>query len=332
MESYHILMVGNAIVDILSQIDDSFLQEHSIAKGRMELITKDRAEMLYAQTLHKVEMSGGSAANSAAAFANLGGKVAFIGKVADDPLGKIYRQDLRQRNVGFFTEPLKDMLRTGRSMVFTTSDGERSMQTYLGAATSLGVEDISPVMIDQVQLLYLEGYLWDSASAKEAMYFAIDKAEQNGKKIALSLSDPFCVSRYREEFSQMVLQGRCHIIFCNEEELQALYPEICFSKALKFLQNYIKEFAFVTRGSNGSYLVTKDSIKEIPAYVVRNLVDTTGAGDLYAAGVLYGYMQGWSLEDSCKLGSFCGAEIVQQLGPKLPYCLRKAAQEAGFIV
>ncbi len=301
MAKYDVLTIGNAIVDIIARCDDSFLEENGIIKGAMNLINADRAELLYSRMGPAVEASGGSAGNTAAGVASLGGRAAYFGKVADDQLGEIFTHDIRAQGVHFQTKPLDGHPPTARSMIFVTEDGERSMNTYLGACVELGPEDVEDDVVAQSKVTYFEGYLWDPPRAKDAIREAARIAHAHGRETAMTLSDSFCVHRYRSEFLELMRSGTVDIVFANRQEALALYETEDFDRALELLAKDCK-LAAVTLSEEGSVVVRGAERVRVGASVLEQVVDTTGAGDLYAAGFLFGYTSGRSLEECSKLG------------------------------
>jgi sugar/nucleoside kinase (ribokinase family) len=330
MSEFDVLCIGNAIVDIIARAEDDFLHENTIIKGAMNLIDADRAELLYDRMGPAVETSGGSAGNTAAGVASLGGAASFFGKVADDHLGGIYRHDIRAQGVAFDTKPLAGPPPTARSMIFVTPDGERSMNTYLGACVELGPEDIEEDKVAGSKVTFFEGYLWDPPRAKDAIRMAADIAHANGRKMSMTLSDPFCVDRYRDEFLDLMRSGTVDIVFANEEEAKALYQTGDFETALEAMRADC-DVAVVTRSEKGSIAMTSRETASVSAFEIDNLVDTTGAGDLYAAGFLWGYTQDRSLEDCAHLGSLAASVVIQQIGPRPQISLRQAAIDAGLL-
>lgn len=283
MAKYDVLTIGNAIVDIIARCDDSFLEENGIIKGAMNLINADRAELLYSRMGPAVEASGGSAGNTAAGVASLGGRAAYFGKVADDQLGEIFTHDIRAQGVHFQTKPLDGHPPTARSMIFVTEDGERSMNTYLGACVELGPEDVEDDVVAQSKVTYFEGYLWDPPRAKDAIREAARIAHAHGRETAMTLSDSFCVHRYRSEFLELMRSGTVDIVFANRQEALALYETEDFDRALELLARDCK-LAAVTLSEEGSVVVRGAERVRVGASVLEQVVDTTGAGDLYAAG------------------------------------------------
>ncbi|MAS06996.1 MAG: adenosine kinase [Ahrensia sp.] len=330
MSEFDVLCIGNAIVDIIARAEDDFLHANSIIKGAMNLIDADRAELLYDRMGPAVETSGGSAGNTAAGVASLGGKAAFFGKVADDHLGGIYRHDIRAQGVAFDTQPLAGTPPTARSMIFVTPDGERSMNTYLGACVELGPEDIEEDKVAVSAVTFFEGYLWDPPRAKDAIRKAAEIAHANNRRMSMTLSDPFCVDRYRDEFLDLMRSGTVDIVFANEEEMKSLYQTGDFETALEAFRADCG-VAIVTRSEKGSIAMTAEETASVSAREIDNLVDTTGAGDLYAAGFLYGYTKGHTLENCAHLGSLAAAVVIQQIGPRPQISLHQAAIDAGLV-
>jgi len=320
------LAIGNAIVDIYAQEKDDFLISNGIIKGAMNLIDVSRAQLLQDRMGKSVKSSGGSAANTAAGMASLGGRVAFMGKIASDHLGQVFAHDLRGQGVVYDTPPLtQSQIPTARSMIFITPDGERSMNTYLGACVEFGPEDVEISKVAAAKITYFEGYLWDPPRAREAIRLALRIAHERGRKTAISLSDPFCVDRYRDEFLSLIKQGEVDIVIANEAELMSLYQTQDFEAALRAIRVDCHHVAAITRGEKGSIIVQREENFAVPALKPDKIIDTTGAGDLYASGFLYGYAQGFSLHDAARLGSFAASLIIQQIGPRLNFSLKEAA-------
>ncbi|MGB7431527.1 MAG: adenosine kinase [Ahrensia sp.] len=330
MTQHDVLCIGNAIVDIIARADDDFLRDNGIIKGAMNLIDAERATSLYDKMGPAVETSGGSAGNTAAGIASMGGKAAYFGKVTDDGLGTIFRHDIRAQGVAFDTLPLIAEPPTARSMIFVTPDGERSMNTYLGACVELTPDDVEEDKAAGSQVTYFEGYLWDPPQAKDAIRKTADIAHANGRQVAMSLSDPFCVDRYRDEFLDLMRSGTVDIVFANSDEVKSLYQTADLDTAINALAADCTLGA-VTMSENGSMIVRGNERVSIAAAPIKELVDTTGAGDLYAAGFLYGYTQGHDLETSGKLGSLAAGIIVEQIGPRPQVSLHQAAIDAGLI-
>lgn len=330
MPEYDVLCIGNAIVDIIARTDDKFLVDNDIIKGAMNLIDAERADLLYERMGPAIEASGGCAGNTAAGIASFGGRAAFFGKVADDHLGRIYRHDIRAQGVAFDTKALDETPPTARSMIFVTPDGERSMNTYLGACVELGPEDIEGDKVVGSKVTYVEGYLWDPPRAKEAIVAAAKIAHGHGREMAMTLSDSFCVDRYRGEFLDLMRSGTIDIIFANEAEVKSLYETSSFEKAIEALRADCR-LAAVTRSEKGSVVVSREETIAVAASEIDELVDTTGAGDLYAAGFLFGYTQDKSLEDCARLGSLAAGIVIQQIGPRPMASLKQAAEQEGLI-
>jgi sugar/nucleoside kinase (ribokinase family) len=322
--TFDVTAIGNAIVDVIAQADDTLLQKHNLPKGAMNLIDAATAERLYSIMGPGVESSGGSAGNTIAGIASLGGKAAYIGKVADDQLGQVFTHDIRAVGVSYDTAPLKGGLPTARSLIFVTPDAQRTMQTFLGACTQLGPEDVNMDFIASSKVVYLEGYLWDLPRAKTAMRDAALRAKSSGVKVSLTLSDAFCVSRFRDEFLELA-ERYVDILFANESEILSLYQAKTFDDALQQVRKHC-EIAALTRSEKGSVVVNGDEVHVIDAVKGVKVVDTTGAGDAYAAGFLYGYTQGRDLATCGRLGGVLAAEVISQYGPRArPEVNRKAA-------
>ena len=330
MTQYDVLCIGNAIVDIIARCEDDFLIENGIIKGAMNLIDAERAELLYSRMGPAIEASGGSAGNTAAGIASFGAKAAYFGKVRDDHLGQIFTHDIRAQGVAFDTQPLTGETPTARSMIFVTSDGERSMNTYLGACVELGPEDVEPQKAEGAKVTYFEGYLWDPPRAKDAIRETARLAHEAGNEVAMTLSDPFCVDRYRDEFLELMRSGTVDIVFANESELKSLYQTTSFEAALDAARADCK-LAAVTRSEQGSVIVRGAETVEVKAIEIAELVDTTGAGDLYAAGFLFGYTAGRDLLACGNLGSLAAGLVIQQVGPRPHKNLHDAAREAGLL-
>lgn len=314
--------IGNAIVDVFSKTEDSFLEEHGLVKGSMNLIDPDRAEYLYGEMGPAVELSGGSAANTIAGIAALGGRAGFIGKVANDQLGQIYAHDIRSIGVEF-TTPFSDGKEpTARSYILITPDGERTMNTYLGACQTLAPGDVDEDQISRAKITYLEGYLWDPPSAKEAFLRAIDIAHRADRRIALTLSDLFCVDRYRDEFLDL-LNKHVDILFANEDELKSLYGIDDTEEAIRRIHKDA-DIAAITRGANGSTIIANSDRIDVPA-VATNVEDTTGAGDLFAAGFLYGLSRDLPILRCGEIASACAGEIISHVGARPEADLKEVA-------
>lgn len=331
MSRYDVLSIGNAIVDIIARCDDDFLHDNEITKGAMNLIDAERAELLYERMGPAIETSGGSAGNTAAGIAGFGGQVAYFGKVAADHLGHIFTHDIRAQGVAFDTIPLDRDPPTARSMIFVTPDGERSMNTYLGACVELGPEDVEADKAAAAKVTYFEGYLWDPPLAKDAIRLTAKLSHEAGNEVAMTLSDPFCVDRYRDEFLELIRSKTVDIVFANESELKSLYQTASLEAGLEAMRKDCK-LAAITRSEKGSIIVDGENTVMIDAIEIDTLTDTTGAGDLYAAGFLYGYTNGRQLEACGQLGSLAAGLVIQQIGPRPQYNLLQAAQQAGLVV
>jgi sugar/nucleoside kinase (ribokinase family) len=328
---FDVLGIGNAIVDVMARIEDDFLVRESLAKGTMHLIDAERADALHRAIPSPVQRSGGSAGNTTAGVASLGGSAAFIGKVADDPLGVLYRSDMHDTGVHFTTRPLKEGAPTARSMILITPDGERTMNTYLGACQMLGPEDIDEHVVTGAAITYLEGYLWDPPRAKEAFRHAAKVAHRAGRKVALTLSDAFCVDRYRAEFKDLVRSRTVDILFANDLELKSLYTTSSLEAAVDAVRAEGLLTA-VTIGGDGAIVVTPDGMVTVPATPVDDVVDLTGAGDLFASGFLFGLARGMAHADAARLGTMAAAEVIGHIGPRPATRLDGLARGLGFAV
>ena len=328
---FDVLTIGNAIVDIISKCEDDFLVNNEIIKAAMNLIDEDRAEALYAAMGPAIETSGGSAGNTAAGLASLGASVAYFGKVADDHLGDVFRHDTRAIGVHFETESLKDSLNTARSMIFVTPDGERSMNTYLGACTKMTPADVDAEVVGASGITYFEGYLWDPEDAKAAIRETARIAHQHDRKVAMSLSDSFCVDRFREEFLELIRTKTVDIVFANDAEVKSLYQTSSFDSAISAIREDCA-LSIITRGSEGSTVVTREQTSQVKAYPIKELIDTTGAGDLFASGFLFGLARDFDMETCARLGGLCAAEVIQHIGPRPQVSLKQLAEQNGFAV
>ena len=329
MPDYDVLCIGNAIVDIIAQCDEAFLADNGIIKGAMNLIDAERAELLYRRMGPAVEASGGSAGNTAAGIASFGGRAAYFGKVSKDHLGEIFTHDIHAQGVAFDTRPLTGTPPTARSMIFVTPDGERSMNTYLGACVELGPEDVEADKAAGAAVTYFEGYLWDPPRAKEAIRLTAQHAHAAGREVSMTLSDSFCVDRYRAEFLDLMRSRTVDIIFANSHEIKSLYQTSSFDEALAQIRKDCR-IAAVTRSEKGSVIVNGDDTFVIEATRINELVDTTGAGDLYAAGFLHGYTKGRDLKTCGDLGSLAAGLVIQQIGPRPRQNLKQEAEQAGL--
>ncbi len=308
-----ILGIGNAIVDVLARAEDAFLDRHGMVKGSMRLIDAAEAERIYAAMGPGVESSGGSAANTCAAAAALGARVGFLGKVAADQLGTVFRHDITAAGVHFPTPPLTGGAPTARCLILVTPDGQRTMNTYLGACVAFGEEDLDVAALRSARITYLEGYLFDPPAAQAAFRAASAAAHAAGRKVAITLSDPFCVARHREAFLAFVRE-EADILFANEAEICALYEVERFEHAAALVRGDV-DLAVLTRGPQGSVIVAGDATHEVPAMPVR-VVDTTGAGDAYAAGFLAALAQGRALPECGRWGSVAAAEAISHFGAR----------------
>jgi fructokinase len=329
-KSLDVVGIGNAIVDVLVQAEEGFLDNHGLTKGTMALVDEQQAERLYASVGPGLETSGGSAANTLAGIAQLGGRAGFIGRVRDDQLGAIFAHDIRSVGARFDTPAATSGPSTARCLILVTPDAQRTMCTYLGASVGLHPADLDLAMVAQAKVLYLEGYLWDSDEAKQAFIAAAEVARANGGEVALSLSDAFCVERHRDSFQDLV-DGHVDILFANEMEITALYKANSFEEAAAQVRGRCR-IAALTRSEQGSLILSGDDTLTIEPFKLGPLVDTTGAGDLYAAGFLHAYTQGESLAACGRLGSLCAGAVVTQLGPRpqgsLPQLVASHAQAA----
>ncbi len=313
--SVQLLGISNAIVDVLAHVDDEFLQQIRAVPGSMTLIDQDRAREIYGQMGPATEMSGGSVANTIAGFANLGGSAAYIGKVKADQLGTIFNHDMRSLGVDIRLKAAQGGAPTARSHVLITKDGQRTMQTYLGACLELSLADITTETIGAPKAILLEGYVWDIAEGPALARKAAEIARGNGTAIALSLSDSYCVERHRETFAEFV-KNDADIIVADEDEINALLGTSNIDETMTALNGYDNLFA-ITRSEKGSVIVHRDERVEHPAIPVEKIVDTTGAGDAYCAGFLYGWANGQPLSQCARLGTFCATQVIQQLGARI---------------
>jgi adenosine kinase len=327
---YDVLGIGNAIVDVIARAEDDFLVAHGMHKGAMALIDEARAASIYEAMGPAMESSGGSAANTIVGVASFGGRAAFVGKVKDDELGRAFAHDIRAARVAFDTPPASDGPSTARCYIMVTPDGERTMNTYLGAAQDLHPNDIDETAIASAALIYLEGYLWDPPRAKEAFVKAAHIAHKAGRQVALTLSDAFCVDRYRAEFLELIRKGTIDILFANERELHSLYETADFDTAVKALRAEAR-LAVVTRSEKGCVIVTKHGVEAVPAAPVDEVVDVTGAGDLFAAGFLIGLARNKDHHTAARLGALAAAEVIQHIGARPAVSLQFRAAESGLL-
>jgi sugar/nucleoside kinase (ribokinase family) len=311
---YDVTGIGNAIVDVLSFVDDDFLVRNDLAKGSMQLVDETRSRVLYSQMGQATECSGGSVANSLAGLASLGARTAFIGKVKEDQLGSIFTHDMHTVGVHFSSKAATDGAATASCLVCVTPDAQRTMATYIGACSNVSEADIDDTLIQQSAVLYIEGYLWDTEHAKAAIRKAMKSARAAGRKVAFTLSDTFCVDRHRDEFLSMIA-GDIDILFANESEVKSLYQTNDIDTALNKLRGAC-DIVAVTRSEKGSVVLTAADVHNAPAQTINRVIDTTGAGDLYASGFLFGYTRGWDMGSCAMLGNCCAAEIIQQVGAR----------------
>ena len=327
-KSYDVVGIGNAIVDVLVQADDDLIDNFELTKGTMALVDEAQAERLYASVGPGLETSGGSAANTLAGVAQLGGRAGFIGRVRNDQLGGIFTHDIRSVGARFDTPAATEGPSTARCLILVTPDAQRTMCTYLGASVGLDPADLDLEMVAQAKVLYLEGYLWDSDEAKAAFITAAEVARAHGGEVALSLSDAFCVERHRESFQELV-DGHVDILFANEMEITALYKANSFEEAADQVRGRCK-LAALTRSEQGSVVLNGAGTHSVAPFQLGPLLDTTGAGDLYAAGFLHAYTQGQSVDECGRLGSLCAGQVVTQLGPRPQGSLKQlVAQHLG---
>jgi sugar/nucleoside kinase (ribokinase family) len=326
---YDVLAIGNAIFDVFAQTDEKFLADHGMTKGGMALIDEARAASIYRDMGPATEVSGGSAANTIVGIANFGARAAYVGKVKSDQIGGLYTHDIRAAGVAYETRAAEAGPATGCSYILVTPDGERTMNTYLGAAQDLRPADIDEAQIAASRIVYLEGYLWDPQNAKEAFVKAAGIAHGAGRQVALTLSDSFCVDRYRDEFLDLMRKRTVDLVFANEAELHSLYQTSDFEGALKQLREDTK-LAVVTRSEKGCVVVSSDGIVAAPAFPIEKLVDTTGAGDLFAAGFLFGLVRDASHETCGRLGALAAAEVIQHIGARPQVSLKELAGQNGL--
>jgi sugar/nucleoside kinase (ribokinase family) len=319
--------VGNALVDVLSHAGDDFLRRQGLVKGTMQLVDEARARDLYTAMGSGIEVSGGSAANTIVGVAGFGGRAHYVGKVRDDQLGEVFSHDLRSVGVGYTTPVATDGPSTGRCLIVVTPDAQRTMSTYLGASSRLGPGDVDKRLIERAQIVYLEGYLFDPPDAQEAFRVAADIAHAAGRKVALTLSDPFCVDRHRQAFRELV-ERHVDILFANEAEICALYEVRDFDDAVARVRGQC-EVAALTRSERGSVIVAGKRTHVIEAERVAKVVDTTGAGDLYAAGFMVGLSRGLPLPTCGRLGTLAAAEVISHVGARP---MRSLAELAGSIL
>jgi sugar/nucleoside kinase (ribokinase family) len=326
---YDVLGIGNAIVDVIARAEEDFILRQGMRKGAMALIDEARAEAIYDAMGPAIEISGGSAANTIVGIASLGARAAFIGKVKDDLLGRAFAHDIRASGVAFDTPPAFEGASTARCYVLVTPDGERTMNTYLGAAQDLHPADIDAELVAGSAITYLEGYLWDPKNAKDAFLKAAAIAHNAKRVVALTLSDAFCVDRWRDEFLQLMRSRTVDLVFANEAELHSLYQTGDFDSAITALRADV-DVAVVTRSEKGCVVVSRDATEAVPAYPVERVVDTTGAGDLFAAGFLTGLARGADDRTCGRLGALAAAEVIGHLGARPETSLQALARDNGL--
>ena len=312
--TYDVVAIGNALVDVIGSVPEEFLSVEGVTKGSMTLVDAQRSAHLFSRIPETVQTSGGSAANTAYGLASLGGRAGFIGKIAEDDFGRAFGYDLRKVGVGFHPGTVSSTEPTGACIIAVTPDGQRSMSTFLGAASLLEPDDISRDVVASGAVLFLEGYLFDRDAAKEAFRIASKYAHEAGRKVALTLSDSFCVDRHRADFMDLILND-IDVLFCNEFELMSLYQTDSYEDALAQLRDDC-EFGAVTRDKRGSVVINGHDLVHIEAEPVDHVVDATGAGDLYAAGFLFGFTRGMSIEACGRLGSISASEVITHVGPR----------------
>jgi sugar/nucleoside kinase (ribokinase family) len=323
------LCIGNAIVDVLARVEDSFLARHDLTKGMMRLIDEQTADQLYGVMGPAIEISGGSAGNTAAGLASFGGRAAYFGKVKNDQLGDVFMHDLRAQGVTFESLRATAGPATARSFILVTPDGERTMNTFLGACANLAAADIDPAVVASSQITYLEGYLWDRPEAKAAFQRAAKIAREAGRKTAITLSDSFCVDRHRDSFLELI-RNQIDIVFANEAEIASLYQTSDFDSARERARGDC-EIAVLTRSERGCVIVTGERTTTVPAHPVSKVVDATGAGDLFAAGFLYGLTHHRALDHCARLGALAAAEVIAHLGARPEVNLAEHAKRAGLL-
>jgi len=322
---FDVVGIGNAIVDVIAQADDAFLSKNSLNKGTMTLIDAERADELYGRMGPGKEVSGGSCGNTMAGIAALGGKAAYIGKVRDDQLGQVFRHDIRASGVAFDSAPATDGPPTARCLILVTPDAQRTMNTFLGACVNLGPEDVPEALIASASITYMEGYLWDRPKAKEAFVRAAKLAHGAKRRVSLTLSDPFCVDRHRDSFLALV-KDHIDILFANEAEIASLYQVNDFDQAVKQVRQEC-DIAVLTRGADGSVIVKGGEMHTVPAAPVAKVIDTTGAGDLYAAGFLQALTAGHDLKRCGQVASLAAAEAISHYGARPETDLKKLVKE-----
>lgn len=327
---FDVLTIGNAIVDIIAPVADDFISAEGMSKGIMHLIDTERAEDLYAKMpLGRQQISGGSAGNTAAGVASLGGRAAFVGKVADDVLGDVFENGFNDLGVHYSTSRLKNGALTARCMIFVTDDGERTMNTYLGACHQLTEADIRPDEISGAAITYMEGFLWDPVEAKKAFVLAAHYAHKNERAAAFTLSDPFCVDRYRAEFLDLIRSKTIDYVFANVHELKSLYQTDDLGEAVRAIAQDA-ELAAITMGAEGAMAIYNGEVTSVPAFPVDKVVDATGAGDLFASGFLLGMARGQSLESALQTGCLAASEVISHIGARPQVDLLDLSKQHGL--
>lgn len=324
-----VVALGSAIVDVLAHADDAFIERHGLVKGTMALIDAEAADRLYDEMGPGVEVSGGAAANTVAGVASFGATAAFIGKVRDDQLGQVFAHDIRAAGVQYDVAPATAGAATARCLVLVTSDAHRTMNTFLGAAVGLTPSDVDEALIRRAAVTFLEGYMWDPPEAIDALRLAVTAAKDGGRAVAFTLSDPFCVDRHRDEFLELIASD-VDVLFANELEAMSLFKTTSLDDAIDELRSMCPVVA-VTRGPAGSLVVSKSGVHEVAAAAVEQVVDTTGAGDLYAAGFLVGYVRGVELERCGRLGSLAASEVISHVGARPEVSLARLAADAALL-
>ncbi len=327
--SLDVLCIGNAIVDVIARVDDSFIIRHGLVKGSMNLIDEERAEYLYGDMGQAIEVSGGSAGNTAAGVASLGGRAAYFGKVKDDQLGSIFRHDMRSQGVRFDSIAAPTGPATARSFILVTPDGERTMNTYLGACVNLTTDDIDAGVVENAKITYMEGYLWDRPEAMQAFKRAAAIARQAGRMTSITLSDSFCVERHRDSFLELI-RSDIDIVFANESEIKSLYKTQNFDGAMQAIRKDCP-IAVLTRSAAGCVVVRGAEVHAVPASPVNRVVDVTGAGDLFAAGFLFAFTRGMKLPACARIGGLAAAEVISHIGARPEINLAAHAEGSGLL-
>ena len=312
--TYDVVGIGNALVDVIAHASEEFIRHHDLVKGSMTLVETDRAVELYRALGSAVEMSGGSAANTMCGVASFGGRAAYVGKVSDDELGRVFGHDLLAVGVAFRPGSMSDGVPTGRCIIVVTPDAQRTMNTFLGASSLMSVPDVDITTVAAGKVLYMEGYLYDRDDAKAAFRHAARAAHRHGRLVSLTLSDSFCVDRHRDDFLSLV-RDEVDLLFGNHDELISLYQADSFDDAVGAVRRDCG-LAAITVGAKGSYIITPDDVLHVAAHPVRRVIDTTGAGDLYSAGFLFGFTQGRELKECGRLGSIAASEVISHVGPR----------------